>query len=72
MTFMSNKTVPEPVERRGLLSRYQKVLLSLEIYQGTARGQFKPPEAFLLTARQYGEVVLPDAASGQCPDTLAT
>ena len=27
---------------------------------------------FLLTARQYGEVVLPDAASGQGPGTLAT
>jgi len=26
---------------------------------------------FLLTARQYGEVVLPDAASGQGPGTLA-
>jgi hypothetical protein len=25
-----------------------------------------------LTARQYGEVVLPDAASGHDPDTLAT
>ena len=28
--------------------------------------------AFLLTARQYGEVVLPDAASGHDPDTLAS
>jgi hypothetical protein len=27
--------------------------------------------ALLLTARQYGEVVLPDAASGQSPGTLA-
>jgi hypothetical protein len=27
--------------------------------------------AWLLTARQYGEVVLPDEASGQGPDTLA-
>jgi hypothetical protein len=27
--------------------------------------------AWLLTARQYGEVVLPDAASGQGPGTLA-
>jgi hypothetical protein len=27
--------------------------------------------AFVLTARQYGEVVLPDAASGHDPDTLA-
>jgi hypothetical protein len=26
----------------------------------------------MLTARQYGEVVLPDAASGHDPDTLAT
>jgi hypothetical protein len=25
-----------------------------------------------ITARQYGEVVLPDAASGHDPDTLAT
>ena len=30
------------------------------------------PAAFVLTARQYGEVVLPDAASGHDPDTLAT
>jgi hypothetical protein len=29
------------------------------------------PEIFVLTARQYGEVVLPDAASGQDPGTLA-
>ena len=29
------------------------------------------PGAFVLTARQYGEVVLPDAASGQSPGTLA-
>ena len=28
--------------------------------------------AWLLTARQYGEVVLPDAASGQCPGTPST
>ena len=27
--------------------------------------------AFVLTARQYGEVVLPDAVSGQSPGTLA-
>ena len=27
--------------------------------------------ACVLTARQYGEVVLPDAASGQSPGTLA-
>ena len=27
--------------------------------------------AFLLTARQYGEVVLPDASTGQGPGTLA-
>ena len=26
----------------------------------------------MLTARQYGEVVLPDAASGQGPGTLAS
>jgi len=26
--------------------------------------------ALNLTARQYGEVVLPDEASGQCPGTL--
>jgi hypothetical protein len=45
--------------------------MSLEIYQGTARGQFKPLEAFLLTARQYGEVVLPDDSTEQCPGTLA-
>ena len=29
------------------------------------------PDAFVLTARQYGEVVLPDTASGHDPDTLA-
>ena len=71
MVIIKNKTVPEPIERRGLSSRYQKVLLSLEIYQGTERGQF-PNAAFLLTARQYGEVVLPHAASGHGPDSLAT
>jgi len=29
-------------------------------------------DPFVLTGRQYGEVVLPDAASGQGPGTLAT
>jgi len=29
-------------------------------------------DEFCLTARQYGEVVLPDAASGQGPGTLAS
>jgi hypothetical protein len=28
-------------------------------------------DELLITARQYGEVVLPDAASGQGPGTLA-
>jgi hypothetical protein len=32
-------------------------------------GQFLFP--FVLTARQYGEVVLPDAGTGQGPGTLA-
>jgi hypothetical protein len=32
---------------------------------------FVPQELLPLTARQYGEVVLPDAASGQGPGTLA-
>ena len=71
MIWLSNKTVPEPVERRGLLSWYQRFLLSLEIYLGTVRGQFKPPEAFLLTARQYGEVVLPDDSTGHVLCSLA-
>ena len=61
----------ESVERRRLLSRYQRYLMSLENYQDTARGQFKLHEAFLLTARQYGEVVLPDDSTGQGPGTLA-
>ena len=52
-------------------SRYHRILMSLEIYQGTAWGQFKPHEAFLLTARQYGKVVLPDDSTGQGPGTLA-
>jgi hypothetical protein len=38
-------------------------------YQGTVRGQLKPLISFLLTARQYGEVVLPDASTGQYPGT---
>jgi len=37
--------------------------------QDTVRGQFKGWPAFLLTARQYGEVVLPDACTGQGPCT---
>ena len=47
-------------------------LLSSEICQGTTRGQLKSTPAFLLTARQYGEVVLPDASTGQGPGTLAS
>jgi hypothetical protein len=43
-------------------------LLSLEIYHDTAGSQFML-DPFVLTARQYGEVVLPDAASGNCPGT---
>ena len=50
-------------------NRYHKFSMSAEISQGTACGQFSIP--FVLTARQYGEVVLPDAASGHDPDTLA-
>ena len=45
--------------------------VSLENYLDTARGQFKTKRAFLLTARQYGEVVLPDASTGQGPGTLS-
>ena len=32
---------------------------------------FVPHRALPLTARQYGEVVLPDASTGQSPGTLA-
>ena len=32
----------------------------------------KSSRTFLLTARQYGEVVLPDTSTGQGPGTLAT
>jgi len=39
MILMSNKIVPEPVERPGWLSGYQKVLMSSEICLGTAGGQ---------------------------------
>ena len=56
----------------GVCCQGSRVLLSSEICQGTARGQLKERPAFLLTARQYGEVVLPDEASGQGPGTLAT
>ena len=45
--------------------------MSLEICQEKVRGQLKPHRAFLLTARQYGEVVLPDDSTGQSPGTLA-
>jgi len=45
--------------------------MSFEIYQGTVRGQLKTTNSFLLTARQYGEVVLPDASTGLGPGTLA-
>ena len=55
----------------GISVKVPQNLISLEIYQGTARGQFKPQEAFLLTARQYGEVVLPDASTGLRPGSLA-
>jgi len=53
MILLSNGTVKEPVERQVFHSMYHRILVSLEIYQGTARGQLKPPQAFLLTARQY-------------------
>ena len=52
LILRSNETVAEPVERRGLQSGYQRVLLSLKNYQGMARGQLKLPHAFVLTARQ--------------------
>ena len=41
MILLSNNTVTEPVERRRFQSRYHRILMSLEICQGTARGQFK-------------------------------
>jgi len=42
----SGETVSEQFERRGLPSRYQRILLSLEIYQGTARGQLPEPHFY--------------------------
>jgi hypothetical protein len=41
MILLSNNIVREPVERRRFQSRYHRILMSLEICQGTARGQFK-------------------------------
>ena len=69
--ILSNDTIKKSVESWGLLSRYQRFLLSFKIYHDTAGGQFLL-YPFVLTARQYGEVVLPDAASGQSPGSLAT
>ena len=64
MILKSNKTVKAQVERRRFQSRYHRISMSLEIYQGTVRGQFKSHRAFLLTARQYGEVVFRQLADG--------
>jgi len=38
--ILSNDTIKESAERRDLLSRYQRFLLSFEIYHDTAGGQF--------------------------------
>ena len=46
MILMSNNTVKEPVERRLFQSRYHRILMSLEIYQVTARGQFPQPHFY--------------------------
>ena len=46
---------------------------SIDVIRNLSRYSARPIflVAFLLTARQYGEVVLPDAASDHDPDTLA-
>jgi hypothetical protein len=50
------------IDGAGALSSYkQKSFIKI------VGGQFSFP--FVLTARQYGEVVLPDVASGQSPGT---
>ena len=52
-----------------------KVPRSFDVIRNLSRYGARPiqtAEAFLLTARQYGEVVLPDASTGKGPDTLAT
>jgi hypothetical protein len=41
------------------------------IFRNNGAWPIETQPTFVLTARQYGEVVLPDAASGQSPDTLA-
>jgi hypothetical protein len=38
----------------------------------TSLSRYRQNVSLNITARQYGEVVLPDAASGQGPGTLAT
>ena len=64
------ESVMGPHERRRFQSGDQRIMMLLENYQGTVWGQFIL-RTFLLTARQYGEVVLPDASTGQSPGTLA-
>ena len=46
-----------------MLVYYEKLLLKLSNMQSTLQ--------LTITARQYGEVVLPDASTGQGPGTLA-
>ena len=50
-----------------------KVPESFVVIRNLSRYGARPisERAFVLTARQYGEVVLPDASTGQGPDTLA-
>ena len=48
---------------------FDKFSCHRELVRIQREANFWAPVAFVLTARQYGEVVLPDAASGNCPDT---
>ena len=50
---------------------FDKFSCHRELVRIQREANFWAPVAFVLTARQYGEVVLPDAASGQSPGTLA-
>jgi hypothetical protein len=66
IVYLSRLLIPvDGCELSRLLNIFLLGLVLLELYK------YHRNIELTLTARQYGEVVLPDAASGQGPGTLA-
>jgi len=62
---MSNKAIKEMLERRLFNQGDTKDSCHYRFIKVRREANSEPMQAFLLTARQYGEVVLPEVSTGQ-------